>query len=182
MGLIHFIREFVEWRRMQRRFRSYCDPKLTLAVLEDPSAAFEPPQRMELDFALALLQDQGLETIPGQLAASVAAIRKHSGLVLTLDGPIVFAVFGYPLPDPEASSARRACAGELRIGAKVLHGRGLALVGLYPEVPAMVILSGFGALLAELAELRPGEVREKEPLTTLTLPTVTPSPPTLPTP
>ena len=128
MGLIHFIRDFVEWRRMQRRFRSYCDPKLTSAVLEDPSAAFGQPKRMELDFVLALLKDEDLESIPAQLEASVAAIRRHSGLVLTLEGPIVFAVFGHPRPDPEAASSRRACAGELGTIAKVLHGRGLSLV------------------------------------------------------
>jgi hypothetical protein len=167
MGLIRFIRDFVEWRRMKRRFSSYVDAALVQQILDNPDSYPAPASHLTIDFVLvALNDDDDLDGIPAILGQILAMARTHGGFVESLTGPLVLVEFGYPTPDAEAAAHRAAMVASLgeTLGdrVKILHGRGAALVGTVAgkEGPFGTVMAGYHRLLGELIALDFGQVRE----------------------
>jgi hypothetical protein len=166
MGLINFIRTRLRRRRQIRRFSSYVDATLVRRILDDPEFAPAPPSRQTIEFVLVAMEDDDLDGLPAMLSRINEMTRTHQGFVESLTGPLVFVGLGYATPDPEAGAHRAAMVASLReaLGGrvKILHGRGAALVGTVAgkEGPVGAVMAGYHRLLAELAAMEFGRVRE----------------------
>src|SRR3982750_907027 len=71
MGLLGGIRRRVRQMRARRRFQSCVDEALVEKVLSNPTPA---PQRLDLEFVLALVEDDDLDRLPELLGQAAGAI------------------------------------------------------------------------------------------------------------
>src|SRR4051812_36571531 len=96
-GLIKAISDLVHRQRERRaalaRFHSYVDPRMIAYVLSDPEAQRSLPKAGTVEFVVALVGDDDLGRLPGDLAEAVAVLRAEDAWVETV-GSLLYATFG----------------------------------------------------------------------------------------
>jgi hypothetical protein len=147
------------WRQRKRvanRFSDYVDPALVEYVMSHPEDFTAEQRETQIDFVVALLDDDDLSCLPRLLSDAIVALRNAHGHA-DLIGSLVFATFGtFPIREERTPDQRRQQAvAELqqRLGehVRIVHGRGAALVGMAGDKERGY--SYFGAGLRRFSEV-----------------------------
>jgi hypothetical protein len=170
MGLLDAIGRWVRGVRAQRRFSSYVTPALVEQILSSPAAS--APDRLEIEFVLALVEDDDLGRLPELLGQAAGAIREAGGHVDGVSGSLLLATFGVfrrqegSPPDEQRRGAVSKLHRRLGERARIVHGRAAALFGDLGDWERFrwsrcgSAIHRFSEMVRLLSSLSPGEVLE----------------------